>query len=99
MRSFNYVSSQLLDEKKAAAVARSAAENATGGAKRALKTLSEKVRRPDKERPALSFKSRRVSAGIRVEAVIGKRVVVSDVERRSGIRIPSEQDLPGRLRA
>jgi hypothetical protein len=30
-----------LDEKKAAAVARSAAENATGGANQALKTFSE----------------------------------------------------------
>src|SRR5690348_12870982 len=57
------------------------------------KALAEKIRRSDEKRPVISRKARLVLAGVRIKAVVVKVIVVADVERGAGIRIPAKQHL------
>lgn len=63
-----------------------------------LKTLAEEIRRPDKKRPAIAFEPRFRLPRKRVKTIVIKVIVVPDVKGRSGIRIPSEKELPAGIR-
>ena len=62
-----------------------------------LKTLAEKIRSADEERSTAAFESRIELSRQTAVTVVGETVVVSDVKRRSRIRIPAEQKLPARI--
>lgn len=59
-----------------------------------LKTLAKKIRRANEKCAAVAFKTRFVLSGDRAETVVVEVVVVTDVKRRSRIRVPAEQQLP-----
>ena len=63
-----------------------------GGANKS-NTLSEKVRGPHEKCSAVSLKARFMLVRERTESVIIEIVVVTDVERRSGMRVPTEKKL------
>ena len=63
-----------------------------------LETLAEQVRGSDKKCPAIACKARFQISGERIVSVIVKVVVIADVKRRTGIRIPTQQHLAAGVR-
>ena len=59
--------------------------------------LPEQIRRPDEKSSAVSLESRLKLSGVWVKSVVIEIIVVANVKRRSGVRVPTEQKLPRRI--